>query len=153
MLIYIRGVIKKALRMRGEIDLSRINCQYCQGPLHFHYRLLQEYSCSRCADRCSENCCNKYMALIAVVLVLVAITLAIFLSQVEGMDVDNKWLYMLIGVFVAEAFTLLLAVGYFFHSYMSVKRLVLGRMMEDFDAHSNSADSIISDEWEVVIRH
>jgi hypothetical protein len=144
LLLYIKGVIKRGLRVQEEMDLSRIRCRQCE--CQFHLVVLR---------RMERNCCNKHLTAIAVLVIVIIVTVVILINQSDSSS-NQKLIYALIALLVIEGLALLLVLSHFIQTYLQSKQIVLERVLEMIElrsmASSSSDENKVSDDCEVVVR-
>jgi hypothetical protein len=155
LLLYIKGVIKRGLRVQEEMDLSRIRCRQCECQFHLVVTFRSEYSCQVLLRRMERNCCNKHLTAIAVLVIVIIVTVVILINQSDSSS-NQKLIYALIALLVIEGLALLLVLSHFIQTYLQSKQIVLERVLEMIElrsmASSSSDENKVSDDCEVVVR-
>ncbi len=143
LLLYIRGVIRRGLREREEVDLSSIKCRRCEGQFHVYYTFRSDYNCQVFLRRMEQNCCNKHLAAIAILIIIIIVTVVVFINQFTNGFSDNnsKLMYGIIALLVIEGLLLLVVVSHFFQTYLLRKQIVLERVLEMIELRSMASSS------------
>lgn len=130
LLRYLQGVLQREVRRSRSVELDSLRCERCGCQLHLHYKYRLQYSCGTLLRRLSEECCNKHIVFIAIIVLTIIVAAALLVQELGKVD-HSRNERLVVGLVTALAvggLILLILFTHFFHKYLGRRQLVLLRV-------------------------